>query len=211
TGYLLLLSGWLVMLLTGGATKITWYLLPMFPLLALVIGQGFWEGGVGLYRQLCPGAGYRDSVPFSLRPTWKVALSVVLVGIAVFLKPYGTVLEKVSRREFVGPYRPIAVYREVLEDLSDHGNYTLLIDSFHPHAVFYQQRANRTGASLDIQYLHPPEAIVDASRDGVGDFAAGDEVLICDNPSWVFVADRYEIEELYERSPCKLVRVTSGK
>ncbi len=197
SAYLLSLSLFLLAILSGSATKLLWYCLPMLPLLALLIGRGFWLAGESVRPYLPAGR------------SWTYLL-IFAFSLPVFAPAYATIIRKVAAEEHSGPYATITVYRNFIT-VAESEQYELLLPSYNPHAVFYQKRANQQGKQLSISYLQPPPLQVDASVDSARHYQAGTQVAVCEMTTWQYMADRYEFEELEVLPPCKLLSVRSSK
>lgn len=196
--YLMGLSVWLLFVLAGSATKLTWYMLPIFPLLALAIGAGFWEGFKLLQQRLA-------------QPNWLPTALGLALCLAIFGAPYYHILQKVNQRQHGPDYQQVTVYRDFFKNLPTHTQATVLLPSFNPHAVFYQKISSLEEMQLDIDYLQLPASQVDATPDPVQRYQAGQEVIVCEMAPWLHMDENYQFTEVMVAPPCKLLKVINSK
>lgn len=197
-GYLLGLSLWLLLVLAGSATKLTWYMLPIFPLLALMIGLGFWRGYVVLTERF-------------QQPDWLPIAMALALFLAIFGAPYYRIVQKVNQRQHGPDYQQVTVYRDFFRNLPANTQATVLLPSFNPHAVFYQKTSQEKGLQLDIDYLQLPALPVDATPDSLQQYPTGHQVIVCEMAPWLHMDENYSFTEVQVAPPCKLLRVTKTK
>ena len=177
------------------ATKHFWYILPMLFPVVLLAAAGL-DGLVALAEEKAL-ARYR---------LWALTLLVVL-----FLEPYARIVDRVVHYETTQSMVSTLAYGDHLKNLRDYDPYTVLLPHYSAHAMFYGMIEQGRGEALSIRYLYPPGTDLQGGAEPVGTLEAGRRVLLCENETWVYVAERYTLRELVHAPPCKLVEIIGPK
>ncbi|MEZ4991213.1 MAG: glycosyltransferase family 39 protein [Saprospiraceae bacterium] len=185
------------------ATKLSWYAMPVFPLLALIVGIGLERlyTGLNTFLKIVPGG---ISAYFSL----------LLFGLAFFTFPY---LETVTRlyRAGVDPTEQHSeLYRDFIRQLPpEEKNFTILYDQYNATAVFYRIFFNRRGYDIQTSMLHPPgpELPMHPGIHSPPSFQSGDKVMVCEREAKTYLDKHYEWEALHYFHNCRMVEIRKSR
>lgn len=199
--YLLVLVLSFLLILCSAATKLDWYILPVLPLLALVVGDliaGIFKGlsqrfgqVVGSRQQLLPG---------------------VLLALVVFGFPYWRAVQKVYHSKHTGPERERMLYRDFFRQLSpDERVLTVLLPAYNGHFTFYQQWYQPQGYEIKAVYLRAPEPEVQVNATTDTNFSPATLVVVCEKAAAEFMDAHYQSETIRNWETCKLLRLNEIK
>lgn len=199
-GILVLLNTLLfITILSLAKTKIQWYLLPIIPCTALVIGIGLEQLFLGLKAQL---------------PPLKSSSQHVLLGLflfAVFFVPYRQIIKKVYVYEHRGWGKEETVYGGFMEKIEDVKAYSILHPHYNGQIVFYKEIYNHKGYAITEQVLYQPEPAVQQIEAGPPKYQPGALVVICERKAKDALEKAYHLEEMRSWKKCRLVKVTEPK
>jgi 4-amino-4-deoxy-L-arabinose transferase-like glycosyltransferase len=187
------LSFWAIV--SYSATKHFWYILPLLFPVALLVGIGL-DGLVAVAQKQANGQ----------RRAWALTLLVCL-----FLGPGVRILAKIDNYKHYQGMRSQIVYGDHLKHLRAYDPYTVLLPEYSAHGLFYSMAEQERGEQVAVRYLRPPGGYVQSGAQQIDTLRAGDRVLLCENETWVYIDERYQLEELVHRPPCKLVEITGRK
>jgi len=154
TSYLLICAGFYLLLMSISQTKLPWYDIPMYPLMALIIG-------IGLFHALT------DLVFFIKKPIYK-SIAVAVLIVALFAASYSAMTDRVFKpKEYswdVNYYRLSYFLRDKVrndEVLADH----ILVDTVYcAHNKFYMNWLNTKGSTIDfahrMKYIQPGKTVI---------------------------------------------------
>lgn len=185
-----------VAILSQSETKIEWYLLPIIPGTALVVGISLEHLFQGLQKQLPP------LVPWS-----KPALLITFL-FALFFVPYQRIIKKVYVFEHSGWGKEQTVYRDFMEVVQDVKDYSILHPHYNGQIVFYKEVYNHKGYNITEQVLHQPPEEVQKIEAGPPTYEAGELVMVCEREAKDALEKRYRREVLRSWEDCRLVEIT---
>jgi 4-amino-4-deoxy-L-arabinose transferase-like glycosyltransferase len=192
--YLLLNALSLLLILSASATKLRWYILPLIPLLALVVGVSLDRLLTGLI------AGFKTTDGARLLP-------VALFMLAVFTFPYVATVQKVYTARHSGPEREKMLYRDFFRQLPPGQEFTTLLPGYNGHFTFYQQYFNEKGYTIRAGYLDRPDPQVQAVADTTTHFPEGTLVAYCEQKAAEFLQAQYQTEVLHRWESCRLLQI----
>lgn len=183
--------------ISAAGTRLYWYKTPALPLLGILIG-GF------LYRVaqlVADGVG-------GLRGRW------VAVGLlsALFILPMVCITDRIlhPREHQETPRRKLG-YRSFMRRSAVRPPYTVLIRDYNPNARFYVYQMQSRGLDVELKRIRAllPPLVYDARPPG--GLTVGERVIVCNNDTWNYVAERFNVGEIYKYKSCKLVELMKEK
>lgn len=177
------------------ATKLYWYQSPVLPLLGMLVGPGT----LYLCRLVIRQVGGRRG---------RLVGAALLLGI--FLSPTSQILYRVYyAREYQETAIRRAAYRDFMRLKQVEPPYSVLIDEYHPNALFYVEQARGKGKDVTIKRmrrLKPDLTAIEQPANAT--FAPEERVIICHSDTWKYMFDRYRMKDVFtDGGPCKLMRV----
>lgn len=194
---LLLLTNVLIFLavISYSKTRILWYMAPIYPSLALLVGFGF--------EALVNGAAtlLRKNVPHAK----KQILLIPAFVMAIFYLPYRSIIESVYFEQHPAWDWPELKYRDFIRRNKDIKDFSIVHGKYNSNVVFYAKTSNLKG--YHIKY-HP---LVDFNRNKfrIGQpplaFQAGDTLMVCEKLVFVALDSVYSYQVLRTWDSCKLL------
>lgn len=194
--YLVILLSMHLLILTLASTKLLWYAMPQIPLYCLLFGLAF--------------QAILDWIATKKRTHYKhwFALGGLIL---CFSWPYSNMVDFVSRTQHGPDASSITVYGGYLPALDELPNYTVLLPSYNPSAIFYTQLAEHRGIPVKIAYLDPPPDYVDPNSKPTPVFSKGTPVVVCEMATWLYMDANYHFSSAYAVSPCKCLNIEGRK
>lgn len=194
--YLIVLITIHLLILTLASTKILWYAMPQIPFYCLLLGLGF--------QELLDWISVKKRTPYA---NW-----IALAGLLLFFTwPYFNMAQHVAQTQHGPEYSSTTVYGAYLPALDDLAEYTLLLPSYNPSAIFAACLAQRRGIDVDIVYLETPPARVHPGAVSASNFLSGTSVVVCEMDPWLYMDGAYRFSSSHEISPCKCLKVEGKK
>jgi 4-amino-4-deoxy-L-arabinose transferase-like glycosyltransferase len=138
--YLALTTLSYLLIISAAQTKLHWYTVPVFPLLALAAAIGINHLRVALQK-----------VNLYERPVFAKAIAIVFL-IWVFVQPYGAIVDKVyfpkEKAWDTGFYAPSYKIREALRKNEPIAADALLYDDYYAHLLFYVSAIGQQGNKI---------------------------------------------------------------
>lgn len=188
-----------ILILSLASTKIEWYLLPIIPSTALIVGVGLEQLFLGLKMQL-PG----------VKPIGHYLLFGAFL-FALFFVPYRKIIQKVYVYEHSGWAKEQTVYRDFMKVVKDIKNYSILHPHYNGQIVFYKEVYNHQGYEISEQLLHQPPSEVQQIKAGPPNYQVGGQVMICEREAKNELEKAYQLEQLYTWKDCRLVKISRLK
>ena len=195
-GKLLLLNSIVFFLIISvSKSKLEWYILPIFPSMALAIGIGF----AHIWNAI--------SSFFSLEKHWQQYLFGGLFIIAIFSLPYWKVVHNQLNNAPRGWEKHREVYRDAMESIASEKSYTIVHPHYNGHVVFYKKVWNEKGHFIQQHILHPPASHVQPHGFTTGrmNFQSGQKLLICETEALQRVQSLYPLQQQKNYGNCQLL------
>lgn len=181
-------------------TRILWYMAPIYPSLALLVGIGF--------DKLICGASRLIHNPND-KAIFKIPIQTYLIlaafTVPVFYQPYRSIIEQVYFEQHPAWDWPELKYRDFMRKTKDIKHYTIVHGKYNSNVVFYAKTFNLNGYNINY---HP---LVDFNwkkyRFGEKplDFTSGDTLMVCENSVFVALDSVYKYQVLRNWDSCKLL------
>ena len=177
-----------LLVISLASTKLYWYKGPALPQIALL-------AAVTLYRLARAIEKQRGVVP------------AVLALALVFGYPMAMTLDTAMhpKDHYVMPYHKHP-FQSIMADPNVQPPYTMMARGYNPDARFEVMLKNdptvTLGHSRNTKFIMAREA-----RTQVPTFTVGDRLVVCHEETWTFIDKGYRVSTLYERAPCKLLRI----
>ena len=199
TWLLLLNSLAFLLIISFAKTRIMWYMAPVYPSLALLVGIGISDFGF----RISPGA-VRN--PKSEIRNYLLLAAFVL---ALFYQPYRTIVERVYFEQHPSWDWHELKYRDFMRKVKDVKNYTIVHAKYNSHVVFYSKVFNLKGYSVGHQALTDFNNQKFEFGKGTLKFEAGDTLMVCENPVFAALDTVYQYDVLRVWDSCKLLKINS--
>ena len=128
----------------NGQTKIQWYVAPIYPCLALIIGIGFNELFEGGWRQISKNAVLWNSRKY-------LFLSIFIL--TFFTLPYQRTIDRIYFEKLPQHDWKFMKFRDFMERNEEVKNYTVVHRQYNSHVQFYRSVRNLEGANISAQPL----------------------------------------------------------
>lgn len=194
----LLISSVFMLVISNSATKLVWYVLPVFPLLALVVG-------VAIERML---KGLLQILPKQELSHTSRTLFNALFFVAIFSFPYLNIVKKVNH-DFVKVQEDQQLYRDFFRELPPDQAFTVVSPRYNGHLSFYQKWFNHKDYAIEVKYLRKPPAGVQDEAKVVDVFPVSTIIVFCEDKAKTYVEQHYNVEQLQTSGKCQLVRLTA--
>lgn len=183
TKYLLLCILFFLLVISTSQTKLSWYDVPVYPLLALLVAVGI-ELLLQALRSL-----YKN------RSTWLLKAFFI---IGLFAWPYRTIVQHVyHRQDNQGEWKRMQ-FGYFMEQLTDVPAYDVGAMYYNPSALFYADMYRQKGQEV---YTYDPGART----------TLGKRVVLCEKKAKELFAENHEFTVLRSWQACVLVEVISWK
>lgn len=186
-----------LLIISSAATKLSWYVLPVFPMLALIVGMGLERLYAGLLKVL-----------HIAQHTKAARMTLVLFGLSLFTYPYLETVGRIYEAGIPPTEQNSELYRDFIRQLPPgEQEFTILYDQYNATAVFYQMLYNRKGYRIRTSMLHPPgpNLPMHPGTHPKPDFKAGDRVMVCEQGAKQYLEEGYEWDGLHYFHNCRLV------
>jgi 4-amino-4-deoxy-L-arabinose transferase-like glycosyltransferase len=205
-GQLLLMTSIVFLfVISTSATKLSWYVLPVIPLLSLVVGSSLERLYQGLLTLLQKKA---ENQP--LGRSVQILYSSFFI-LAMFAFPYLRMVQKVTSLEFKGEEREQQLYRDFFRQLPPEQAFTVVLPKYNGHFSFYQQVFNQEGYHITAAYLKKPPAEIQADANAISLFDQQEIVVVCETKAKVYLEEQYDMEELMRWDNCQQLRIKAVK
>lgn len=184
-----------LLVISAAATKLRWYILPIFPISALVVGIALDQLLAGLL-----------SVTAIQKKRFQLSVAALFI-FAVFTFPYVRIVQKVYQPQHKGQEVEKMRYRDFFRQLPAGSAFTVLLPGYNGHFTFYQQYFNAQGYDIHSTYLKPPQPEVQARADTNTVLEVGSLIAYCEKPASDFLQLHYKTESLYSWESCRLLRI----
>lgn len=197
----LLLTNVLVFLsiISYSKTRILWYMAPIYPSLALLVGFGF-DALVSGARQLL-----QDNLLNPKASPTKTILLISAFVVGMFYLPYRTIIGQVYFEQHPSWDWPELKYRDFMRKTKDVMNYTIVHGKYNSNVVFYAKQFNLNGYRIryypmvdfnwkKFRFGHPPLT-----------FQTGDTLMVCEKPVFTALDSVYKYQVLRTWDSCKLL------
>lgn len=188
-----------ILILSQSKTKIEWYLLPIIPGTALIVGIGLEQLFLGLKDKLKP-----------MKPISQYALFGFFC-FGIFFLPYRQIIKKVYAYEHKGWGKEETVYRDFMEKIKDIKSYSILHPYYNGQIVFYKQVYNHQGYDISEQVLHQPPPEVQQIKAGPPVYQNGERVMVCEREAKQALEKAYHLEQMRSWKDCRLVIIKGLK
>ncbi len=210
TGLLLINSLAFLSIISFAQTRIMWYMAPVYPSLALLVGIGFEKLVTGASQALrlnpitpsdrVSRAGNHQS------PITNYLLLFAFVA-AMFYQPYRFIVERAYMEQHPSWDWHELKYRDFMRKVKDVKNYTIVHAKYNSHVVFYSKVFNLKGYGIRHQALTDFNNQKFEFRKGPLTFGAGDTLMVCENPVFAALDTVYRYEVLRTWDSCKLLKI----
>lgn len=178
------------------ATKLFWYVNPMLPYLSLLAAAMI----------VLLSKGLRSMLPE--RPAWAYPASVTLLILALCASgSYRQARKALFAGDYLGMQTSLS-YREGITNPDLPVPFTVLTWHYHANARFYVEKERVAGREINIQPIKrivPP--FVTDTIPATTELRLGQRVMLCENRTWVWMAEAYHYWEIAEAPPCKIVEI----
>ena len=197
TALLLVSAACFFIVISIGHTRIVWYMAPVYPSLALLVGIGF--------ERLVSGA----SQLLSASQAGRLALATVLV-FGMFFSPYRQIIQAVYFEKHPKHDWHEVCYRDFMRRVEGVRNYTIVHQFYNSHVAFYAHVFNEKGCTIRHQAMQDFDNNKFEFGNGPLQFAEGDTVMICEEKVLNNLGKAYTYRSLNKWEGCHLL-VISGK
>lgn len=220
TALLILQAVIFLLILSYGKTRIVWYMAPVYPSLALLVGIGFerliaraGEFGLPLWGMPLGSAEYGMAPPQgrgSNSALFHYSLLACFV-IGMFWVPYQSIIKNVYF-EKQPPWDWVELkYRDFMRQVADVKRYTIVHPRYNSHVVFYKNVFNLRG--YDVRH----QVLVDFDRNKFEfgkpplDFQPEAVLMICEQEVFNALDTVYTYLPFREWDTCRLVKITGRR
>jgi 4-amino-4-deoxy-L-arabinose transferase-like glycosyltransferase len=199
TSLLLLNSIAFLLVISFAKTRIIWYMAPVYPSLALLVGIGFEKLISGASHLLCK---IRNPASGTLH---YAVLAAFVFG--MFWQPYSFIIERVYFEQHPKWDWPELKYRDFMRQAKDVKSYTIVHPRYNSHVVFYRNVFNLKGQEIRSQ------ALTDFGRNKhrFGEeplaFEPGAVLMICENAVFAALDTVYNYDTFRSWDTCKLLTI----
>lgn len=179
-----------------GQTKIQWYVAPIYPSLALIIGFGLnilFEGG------------WKMLANKSEVGSWAKYLFLSLFVFTIFFQPYQKTIDRIYFEKLPEHDWKFLKYRDFIERNESVKNYTIVHRYFNSHIQFYRSVRNLNGCDIKAQSLLDFDLNKYEFGKGPLEFESGDTLMICEKKVYPKLNKVYEYEVLNSWDTCKML------
>ena len=195
--FLLLEIAVVLAILSFSATKIRWYVLPLFPPFALLAALPLGQAYLWLMQQL----------RIDRRTWWAQGLLLIWLGLW-FILPYRQGVQKVYAFEHHGFLRDEHLYRDFMRRNDQVKHYTIVHPNYSGHVIFYRKVFNQNGYDIRSQ---PMYAFQTKEKVPFGShllhFVSGDTVMVCETAARDSFLHYYPARSIQEWDNCRLLVV----
>ncbi len=182
--YLLVICFTFFLIISTAATKLDWYDLPTYPLLALATGSGV----LWLLRKWPAGWPQRWRLP---------AMMVVVAGL--FLVPYSLVLKRTDRDIAQYAYAKESYYYEYLRHFGDDMDHYLVSNiGYNASVQFAVMQWQARGK--DMGTIYPGKHVQEGQR-----------ILICEPAGYQMLEESHHFEQLHEWKSCRYLLMGAAR
>lgn len=185
-----------------GQTKIQWYVAPIYPCLALLIGLGFntlFEGGWRYLNNL--GGDLALSSKFSIAKYLFLSIFVL----TIFFQPYQKTIDRIYFEKLPDHDWKFLKFRDFMERNDEVKNYTIVHRYFNSHVQYYRSVRNLNGYKINAQ----PLLDFDLNKYEFGkrplEFQPSDTLMVCEKKVFPKLDKVYEYEVLNAWDTCKIL------
>ncbi len=201
TWLLLINSLAFLLIISFAKTRIMWYMAPVYPSLALLVGIGFEKLVTGASQALRPG----PITSHQSRVTNYLLLFTFVA--AMFYQPYRSIVEQAYMEQHPSWDWHELKYRDFMRKVKDVKNYTIVHAKYNSHVVFYSKVFNLKG--YDIRHQPVTDFNNQKFEFGKGPlkFEPGDTLMVCENPVFAALDTVYRYEVLRTWDSCRLLQI----
>ena len=179
-------------------TKILWYMAPVYPSLALLVGIAFERVISGTNKIM----GGNDKTKYAV---------IAAFTIAVFWLPYKSTIGRVYMEQHPKWDWPELKYRDFMKQIKGTKDYTIVHGKYNSHVEFYKKINNLDGDNIKSQPMLDFDLNKYEFGKGVLNFKKGDKLMVCEKKVAQALDAVYLYKILWEWDTCKLVEVTGQK
>lgn len=184
-----------LLVISGSATRIFWYCIPVVPLLALLVGTF-------LYTIV-----YWILVRLKLEKALTRSLLLMVFSLMVFYKPYLTNQRRSLHFSANGPHRQEREFRDFLEKIEDHKAYSILIAQYNANPIFYGELQKLQGDKIAYAFVGAPASFQLVGAKVKPEFSRGQQVVVCEKQAEKWLVEHFIEDKLEEEKGCKLFRI----
>lgn len=189
-------------LLSFSASKLRWYLVPLYPTLILLAAIGIDELISSLKVFLKQKGMARN---------W-INIIVGICLIALIFPAYKKTIQRIywpTDNEWVAQFTS---YRDFMRQTKIYTDYTILHSNYNGQIIFYKNLYNRTKKGYHIQStaLHVPTAKKTFENEDLV-FDKGELLMVCEKKIEKVLKENYEYEVLERGRVCKLLKIRWSK
>ncbi|MBI5915142.1 MAG: glycosyltransferase family 39 protein [Bacteroidetes bacterium] len=198
TALLLLHSVAFFCVVSSSQTRIVWYMAPVYPSLALLVGIGF--------ERLVRSAG----MALSRSPGGQLAVLAAFV-FGMFFVPYHYIIKRVYQEQHPARDWHEVKYRDFMRKTKDVKDYAIVHQFYNSHVVFYANVFNEKGYQIRHQALQDFDFKKFEFGKGPLDFPPGDTLMVCETAVFEKLNAVYKYETLRKWEGCKLLKITARR
>lgn len=192
------------LILSSSATRVRWYLVPLYPLLIFIAAIGISSLLQGLIQLLQ----HKE-----ISKTGIYITSTLTVFALIYL-PYSDIIHRIYLPKDDKWEWQKTQYRDFMEQTSQHPAYTILSPKYNGHVIFYKKVYNDTKEGYHIKSATMYEFLTE--KKGVfGEkdlaFSPNEKVMICEKQARKAFTKHYEYHVLEKWKECVLVEVKNEK
>lgn len=189
----------ILIFLSFGATRLRWYMNPLYPNLALLVAFGIEKALNGV-------------VSIVNTTTCKRYVVSSLFLLALFFIPYKNILDKYYLAKDDQWEWQKTQYRDFINKNQDFTNYTILYPQYNGHLIFYQRLSNWQ-KETKIQREPLRNFLTNEKRVPGKDilFNPTEQVMICEKEALKALNNAYVTKTINEWKSCKLVAIIDKK
>lgn len=192
-------------IISFGQTRIMWYMAPVYPSLALLVGIGLERLVTGASQMLSQNPVTHHQSPIT---------NLLVVGtfvIGLFWVPYREIMERVYQEQHPAWDWPELKYRDFMHQIRGTKDYTIVHGKYNSHVVFYQNIHNLEDvANIRHQALTDFDQQKFEFGKGPLTFQPGDKLVVCEGYVQVALDSVYTYRTLWEWDTCKLMEVVGS-
>lgn len=198
---LILLNSLIVCLvLSLSATKLNWYLLPLYPLFIFVAAIGV----TALIK------GLRSILQAQEISKKSIDIATILFLFALLFSPYRAIIDRVYHPKDNQWQWQQTQYRDFMKKTTQYPHYTILTADYNGHVIFYKKIYNDTKKGYNVSSLMMDNFLIEKENGSVENnlpFVPSSKVMICEQRVQDTFAQHYEYKILEKWKECVLLEV----
>ncbi|MBI1228419.1 MAG: phospholipid carrier-dependent glycosyltransferase [Bacteroidetes bacterium] len=191
TALLLLNAIIFLLVISCSKTKIMWYMAPVYPSLALLVGIAFEK----LVTVASPISKYKYAI-----------LAAFVVG--MYWQPYQFIIDRVYMEQHPSWDWPELKYRNFMRQCKEQKAYTIVHKKYNSHVVFYRNVFNQKGYKIKNQPLIDFELNKYEFGKPPLDFQPGNMLMVCEKDVFKALDTVYQYRVSKEWDGCKMLTIT---